>query len=316
MVLLLPKIQQRETRTMEVLTSLFTILIIVGLGILSRRMGIFKAEHAKTLSSFVYYFGLPALFFIKLSGLDLFSLNLQLVLGSLLPTAILLTLLWVLSLFKIIKQHVFFLMGLSISFGSYAFFGIAFFETFQGGKWLDESIVAASVLGVFGIIITLTLLENANQQKKSGGFLRKIFSNPLILSILAGAGVSLLGWNLQILSFPLSLVGQTSSAIAIFVLGMFIHDRFSLDAIRDALPYSLFRVLALPLTAWLIIQFLLPGAGELSQFLLLENGMPAAIALVVFAERYDYRVTETAGIVSLTSLLSFVGLTAIYYLSN
>ena len=60
---------------MEVIISLFTILFIVGLGILSRRMGIFKAEHAKTLSSFVYYFGLPALFFIKLSNLDLFSLN-------------------------------------------------------------------------------------------------------------------------------------------------------------------------------------------------------------------------------------------------
>ena len=75
---------------MEVFTSLFTILIIVGLGILSRRSGIFKSEHAKTLSSFVYYFGLPALFFIKLSGLDLLALDPQLVLGSLLPTAVLL----------------------------------------------------------------------------------------------------------------------------------------------------------------------------------------------------------------------------------
>jgi len=42
---------------MEVLTSLLTILIIVLLGFLSRKLGIFKAEHAKTLSSFVYYFG-------------------------------------------------------------------------------------------------------------------------------------------------------------------------------------------------------------------------------------------------------------------
>ena len=33
---------------MEVLTSLLTILIIVSLGILSRKAGIFKAEHAKT----------------------------------------------------------------------------------------------------------------------------------------------------------------------------------------------------------------------------------------------------------------------------
>ena len=176
--------------------------------------------------------------------------------------------------------------------------------------------MAASLLGVLGIVTTLILLENANQQGKSGSILKKIFSNPLILSIIAGAIVSLLGWDLQILSNPLSLVGQTSSAIAIFVLGMFIHDRFSISAVKQALPYSLFRVLALPLVSWLVIEVILSGAGAMTQFLMLENGMPAAIALVVFAERYDYKVTETAGIVSLTSLISFVGLTAIYYLFN
>jgi len=50
---------------MEVLPSLFTILVVVLLGLLSRKTGIFKEEHAKTLSSFVYYFGLPALFFYQ-----------------------------------------------------------------------------------------------------------------------------------------------------------------------------------------------------------------------------------------------------------
>ncbi len=301
---------------MEVLTSLFTILIIVSLGILSRKLKIFEPEHAKTLSSFVYYFGLPALFFIKLSNLDLLSLDPELVLGSVLPTVFLMLLLLIVKWIGIIKKDTFYLSGLSISFGSYAFFGIAFFETFQEGRWLDESIVAASVLGVFGIIVTLTILENANQQRKRGSFLTKIFSNPLILSIIAGGAVSLLGLNVEILSNPLGLIGKTASAIAIFVLGMFIFDRFSVAAIREALPYSLFRMLAMPLIAWITIWFLLPEGGDLAQFLLLENGMPAAIALVVFAERYDYKVTETAGIVSLTSILSFVGLTVIYYLSQ
>ena len=301
---------------MEVITSLFTILVIVGFGLLSRRLGVFKADHAKTLSSFVYYFGLPALFFIKIANLDLLSIEPMLALGSLLPTSVVLVLLVIIHRLGIIKKDTFTLLGLSISFGSYAFFGIAFFETFQGGQWLDAAIVAASLLGVLGIVTTLILLENANQQGKSGSILKKIFSNPLILSIIAGAIVSLLGWDLQILSNPLSLVGQTSSAIAIFVLGMFIHDRFSLSAVKQALPYSLFRVLVLPLVSWLVIEVILSGAGAMTQFLMLENGMPAAIALVVFAERYDYKVTETAGIVSLTSLISFVGLTAIYYLFN
>lgn len=301
---------------MEVLASLFTILIIVLLGISSRKFSIFKAEHAKTLSSFVYYFGLPALFFDKISHLDLLSLDPQLVLGTTLPTVVALAGLLVLYWVKVLKKDNFILLSLSISLGSYAFFGVAFFETFQDGRWLEAAIVAASLLGVVGIISTLSLLEYANQKNQRGSFLGKIFSNPLILSILLGGLSSLTGLRLDFLSNALSLVGKTASAMAIFVLGMFIYDRFSLDALKRAVPYSLFRMIFLPLIAWLTIQVFLPGVGEISTFLLLENGMPAAIALVVFAERYEYRITETAGIVSLTSILSFVGLTAIYYLSR
>lgn len=300
---------------MEVLSSLFTILVVVLLGILSRKFGIFKEEHAKTLSSFVYYFGLPALFFYKISHLDLFSLDMQMVLGTTMPTVVILAVLLLLFRIKLLKKDTYILLSLSISLGSYAFFGVAFFETFQDGRWLDMAILAASLLGVLGILTTLTLLEYANRKQQRGSFLGKIFTNPLILSILLGGASSLTGIRLEFLSNAFDLVGQTASATAIFVLGMFIFDRFSLETLKDALPYSLFRMTALPLVTWAIIQAFFPGS-EISQFLLLENGMPAAIALVVFAERYEYRITETAGVVSLTSILSFLGLTAIFYLSN
>ncbi|MCJ7716519.1 MAG: AEC family transporter [Anaerolineales bacterium] len=301
---------------MEVLTSLLTILIIVLLGMLSRKTGIFKAEHAKTLSSFVYYFGLPTLFFVKLSTLKLLDLEFQLVLGTLLPTMILLIVLLGIKTLKLINKDTYILLSLSISFGSYAFFGVAFFETFLGGKWLANSILSASLLGVLGIITTLSLLEYANEKKQGRGFLGKIFTNPLILSILIGAAASLVGFQLDFLSKAFLLVGQTSSAIAIFVLGMFIYDRFSVAIIKDVFLLSIFRMIGLPLVTFLVIRFVLPGSSGINQFLLLENGMPAAISLVVFAERYEYKITETAGIVSLTSIFSFVGLTVIYYLSQ
>jgi len=300
---------------MEVLSSLFTILVIVLLGILSRRLDVFKAEHAKTISSFVYYFGLPALFFTKIANLDLMNLDPIFLIGTLVPTLVLLVLLLFIYHIKILKKDTFILLGLSISFGSYAFFGVAFFETFQNGIWLESSILAASLLGVLGIVTTLLLLEYANQKKQNMRILGKIISNPLILSISFGVLFSLVGIRIDFLTNALNLVGKTSSALAIFVLGMFIHDRFSWKGLIKALPYSLFRMITLPLVTGIILWLFLPGIGELTQFLLLENGMPAAIALVVFAERYEYKVTETAGIVSLTSILSFAGLTAIYYLS-
>ena len=198
---------------MEVLSSLFTILIIVLLGLLSRKVGIFKAEHAKTLSSFVYYFGLPTLFYVKLSHLDLSTLNINMVLGTLLPTTFVLLVLLCLKWVNLIKKDTYILLSLSISFGSYAFFGVAFFETFQDGKWLETSIIAASLLGVLGIITTLSLLEYAYKQKQGRSFLAKIVSNPLILSIITGTLSSLAGFRLDFLNNAFNLTTNLRPAL-------------------------------------------------------------------------------------------------------
>lgn len=300
---------------MEILTSLFTILIVILAGTASRLTGIFDEHHAQTLSSFVYYFGLPALFFGKIAGLDIYALEGQVVAAILFPTIFVLGLLILIHLGGLINRDHFVMLGASISFGSYAFFGVAFFETFQNGRWLELSILTASLLGVIGIIATIMLLEYATGKAQGTGYLVKIFTNPLILGVALGLGFSLLRIRIPFFENALNLVGQTASGLAIFVLGMFIFDHFSWSNVRKALGYSAFRILALPLGALLAARLFLPGIKGINQFLLLEHGMPAAIALEVFAERYDYKVGETTGVVTLTSLLNFPVLTGLYYLS-
>ena len=301
---------------MEVLKSLLTILILILLGSLSRKTKIFSKEHVKTLSSFVYYFALPSLFFVELMNLDLFSLDYYVILGVLLPILLVLLVLFLLKTLGWISKDQFILLSLAMSLGSYAFFGIAFFETLLDGKWLEMAILSASALGVMGIMITILLFEYANKKGKGLGFLRKIVTNPLVLSIVAGLLFSILGLRSQLLNDSLNLLGKTAGGIAIFSLGIFVYDNFSLDAVKKSFFYSLFRVFVLPLATFLGI-FLLPSwSRDLNQFLFLQSGIPSAIALVVFAERYDYKVAELAGMVIMTSFLSFFGLTALFYLSK
>lgn len=301
---------------MEILTSLLTIFIIIAAGILSRFSGIFQEKHAQALSSFVYYFGLPALFFEKISQLDIPSLD-PVVVGSILfPTLLILGVLLVFKWFGLLDKENYVMLSISISFGSYAFFGVAFFETFQGGRWLDLSILSASLLGIIGIVTTILLLEYAAKKEKGWGYLTKIFTNPLILSILLGLTFSLAKIQIPFFDNALTLIGHTASGLAIFVLGMYICDHFTWSVLKKSLGYSLFRMIVLPLAALITIKLFLPGRGDINQFLLLEHGMPAAIALEVFAERYQFKVGETAGVVTLTSLLNFPVLTGLYYLSR
>ena len=156
---------------MEVLKSLFTILIIVALGISSRKTKLFSKEHVKTLSSFVYYYGLPALFFTQISALDLASLDLHLITISVLPVLATILLLYTTKSIGLLSKETFTLYSLSVAFGSHAFFGIAFFETLYDGKWLSQAVVTASALGLIGIPLSIGLFEYATQEEKGGNFI-------------------------------------------------------------------------------------------------------------------------------------------------
>ena len=301
---------------MEILESLVVILIVALLGMLSRKTGIFSAEHIKTISSFVYYFALPSLFFVSLSNTDLSAIDYQVAVGSLLPIAILLIVLYVLKLLKIISKDNFILLSLSISFGSYAFFGVAFFETLYGGKWLPLTIVMSSILGLAGILFALVFFEYGNKKERGLGFLLKIIKNPLVISLFLGVACSLFGIRLEMLNNGLSLLGKTAGGLAIFSLGIFIYDNFSMQAIRKASIYSLFRFLALPLATTLVVLFIIDVNLELQRYLILQSGIPAAISLAVFAERYEYKLAEVTGIVIITSILSFIGLPILFFISE
>ncbi len=301
---------------MEILESLLVILIVALLGMLSRKTKIFSAEHTKTISSFVYYFALPSLFFVSLSNTDLLAIDYQVAVGSLLPIAIVLIVLYVLKLFKIVSKDNFILLSLSISFGSYAFFGVAFFETLYGGKWLPLAIVMSSILGLTGIIYALIYFEYVSKKEKGLNFFLKIIKNPLVISLFLGVLFSLFGIRVEMISNALSLLGKTAGGLAIFSLGIFIYDNFSMQAVRKAFKYSIFRSLALPLATYVVILFCIDINFELQRFLFLQSGIPAAISLAVFAERYDYKLAEVTGIVIITSILSFIGLPILFFISE
>ena len=294
---------------MEVLKSLFTILIIVALGISSRKTKLFDKEHVKTLSSFVYYYGLPALFYTQISALDLAILDLHLITISVLPVLGTILLLYIAKVLGWISKDTFTLYSLSVAFGSYAFFGIAFFESLYDGKWLPQAIVTASALGLIGIPLSIGLFEYATQEEKGGGFLAKIFKNPLIIAIFLGLLSAKTGIQFDAISKALEMIGKSAGGIAIFALGIFLYDNFSLEAAKGAVKQSLFRMLILPLLTWLLLSL---GIGsetaEMSKFLFLQSGIPAAVSLVVFAERYRYKLPQITGMVLLTSILSFVQL--------
>lgn len=76
-------------------------------------------------------------------------------------------------------------------------------------------------------------------------------------------------------------------------------------------------MLSLPLLTFLLLILGIGSSnGDLNQFLFLQSGIPAAVSLVVFAERYRYKLPQITGMVLLTSILSFVELFSLAFLAE
>lgn len=298
-----------------VLRTAVPFFLLVGLGYLSRQLNLIQRDGVKALSAYVYFFALPALFFVNLSELD-FDLNLLSFLSaSLLPLLVVTVLLVLLRAIAGISKDAFFLLLFCSVMGNYAFFGIPFsifaFETAQAEYYAS---IAASIMSLMGITVGLVVLElNVVKEKPLSlakalsHVLKRFTRNPLIIAIVLGLIAAVSGLSVpQPIKSPLVMLGATTSAVAIFMLGAFFHGR-TYDRIKLAMALSLIRLLIMPALALLaVVLFELSDLED--AIVVIMHGMPLAIASVVLAERYRFHVHTITSLILITSLASIVTL--------
>lgn len=300
---------------LPILKSLSVLGAIIFAGWFSRRTRIFLEQDTKVIASFVYNFSLPALFFSEILRTDFQTVEPVFYAGVMLPVLLIFSVLVLLRVLRFLSKDIFILLALSISFGSYAFFGVPFFESLYGRWGLDMAVLTGSILSIFGIVATVGLFEYATGSRKGFFFLFRVLRSPLIIAVILGFGLSFLKPRAIFFADIAYPLGKTASATAIFILGMFIYDHFSYDMVKKGLFLTLFRMVSLPIVTMIVLFALDSDNSILNRLLLMQGGIPAAISTAIFADRYKYMKTELTGMVVLTSLSGFVMLAILYFVS-
>jgi malonate transporter and related proteins len=285
------------------------IFFLIGVGLLSRRTGILKSGDERVLSAYVYYFAMPALTLLNLAETEFTVETFTFMMAGILPVfGILLLYLFLYYAFRLPKNTVY-LWILSSVFGSVAFFGVPFisfaFPTKQGEHLalLAVTSIAPVSVAICIMILELYKLRTATLLEGLKPVLINFRKNPLILSILIGFFLGLTRTKIPSpLLSPIRMIGNTTSATAIFMLGVFLYGRKYTSLFR-AFKLSLLRIILFPCLALLTTQLL--GLPDLeSSILILMHGTPVAVSVIVLSERYDF-FKET--IASLTLVSSFGG---------
>jgi malonate transporter len=290
------------------------ILFLIGTGFLSRKVGILKSGDERVLSAYVYFFALPALFFIDLSETSFVAETFSFIFAGIIPIFVVVAIYVLLYVLFRFSKNTLYLLTLSTVFGSLAFFGIPF-VTFAFPSQQSEHLatLAAATIGIAAIVVSITMLEfyRLRESPKMEGLkqvAKGLSRNPLIISIAAGILVSVVGLEVPSpVSTFLHMLGGTTSAVAVFMLGAFLYGKKYAN-LKKAFGLSLLRIVFLPTLALATLTlFNLPSMEH--SVLVLMHGMPIAVSLSVLSQRYNF-FKET--IASLT-LISSVG--AIIYLN-
>ncbi|MGD9131749.1 MAG: AEC family transporter [Candidatus Bathyarchaeota archaeon] len=290
------------------------ILFLMGTGFLSRKFGVLKHGDERVLSAYVYFFALPALFFIDLSETSFVAETLSFIFAGITPIFVVVAIYVLLYVIFRFSKNTLYLLTLSTVFGSLAFFGIPY-VTFAFPSQQSEHLatLAAATIGITAIAISITILEfyRLRESPKMEGLKQvatRLARNPLIISIVAGILVSVVGVEVPSpVSDFLHMLGGTTSAVAVFMLGAFLYGKKYAN-LKKAFGLSLLRIVFLPTLVLATLTLFNLSSMEHS-VLVLMHGMPVAVSLSVLSQRYNF---FKEAIASLT-LISSVG--AIIYLN-
>ena len=290
------------------------ILLLMVIGFLSRKFGILRQGDERVLSAYVYFFALPALFLIDLAETSFVAETLTFIFAGVIPIFVVVAVYGLLyAIFRFSKDTLY-LLTLSTIFGSLAFFGIPFVTfAFPSEQTERLATLAAATIGIVAIAVSIAMLEfyRLRESSKMEGLKQvavRLAKNPLIISIVVGILISVVGVEIPSpVSTFLHMMGGTTSAVAVFMLGAFLYGK-KYENLTVAFGLSLLRIVFLPVVALATFAlFRLPTMNQ--SLLVLMHAMPVAVSLSVLSERYDfYRET----VASLT-LISSVG--AIVYLN-
>lgn len=305
-----------------IIRTVVPLILLISAGYLSRKIGILKNGDERVLSAYVFYFALPALFFIDMAGMAFNAETLKFMLSAVIPI-LLIVLFYVLCFFIFrLKRETLYLLILTTVFGSFAFFGIPFIMfAFPSNAGESLAVLSSASISIISVMISVGVFEIIQLERNGGvsvlggvGLVAKRLSrNPLVLSIVFGVLLSVFGIAIfQPLADALRMLGRTTATVANFMLGVFLFGRKYGDLFK-AFLLGLLRMLVLPFIALIfVLWFGLPQMQ--GAIVVLMHAMPLAVSMVVLSERYDFHKETIASVILITSLGSIIYLNLWIYL--
>ncbi len=302
--------------------NLFTIslpffALIFG-GYAAGRFNILSPPAAAGLNSFVFWFALPSMLFMRMAAAPLLeSFDWRFVIaysgGGLISFAL-----------AVIAGRILFASGLAVSamqgmgaaFGNVGYLGLPIVIAVFG----DRGVLPAVVIIVLDHVVLLPLvtmmIESDTRKHASilailGHVLAGLARNPLIVATAAGLAWGLTHWTLPgPVAVIGNLLGNAAAPCALFALGATLAGRdVAGDTTRQAGEIALMagcKLVVHPLSVWLLATWLLHLDPLLTAIGVIQASLPIATNVFIMARAYDVYVQRVSAAILVSTSIAVV----------
>jgi len=305
------------------LNATIPIFLVMVIGYFFKSINIMDESFAKTLNKFNYNITLPLLLFQDISSSDVSDVwDTSYVLFCFFCTLFCIASTWIITAKVYQKKD---LVGEFVQASyrsSAAVLGIAFIQNIYGNAGMAPLMIIGTV-PLYNIAAVIILSFTAPVKEKANATSRKttiqksvkgIFTNPIILGILAGMVVSLLNITFPfIVTKTINYFSILATPLALIGLGAGFEGKKALAKIKPTLVCSFMKLILWPLL-FLPLAVFMGFTTEKLVAILVMLASPTTVSCYIMAKNMKHEGVLTSSIVVATTFLSSITLTAYLFI--
>ena len=313
--------------------------MVIMLGFLAGRLGVFRLDSAKVFNNYLLYFALPAMFLSKLLEQDVLSgFDVRVMVVFMLANTTILVLSWIIhgGLYRLSLGDTA-ALGTTSAWGNSGYMGIPLALELLGGPgiFVAFSLLAADIIIISIAGFALHEIDKDRSENAGGGgmglaslgralrkTLRSIATNPFLIPFALGFALSALrpAWpdaltvTIDFVFPALEMLSATAFGVALFSIGVGMALR-PISNVGEAAPMlastGILKLIVHPVSTALIAAFLFDLEPAVFATCVILAATPTATNAFIMATAYGKRASEASAAILVSTSIAFFTLTAL-----
>lgn len=313
--------------------------MVIMLGFLAGRLGVFRLDSAKVFNNYLLYFALPAMFLSKLLEQDVLSgFDVRVMVVFMLANTTILVLSWIIhgGLYRLSLGDTA-ALGTTSAWGNSGYMGIPLALELLGGPgiFVAFSLLAADIIIISIAGFALHEIDKDRSENAGGGgmglaslgralrkTLRSIATNPFLIPFALGFALSAVrpAWPDALtvtvdFVFPaLEMLSATAFGVALFSIGVGMALR-PISNVGEAAPMlastGILKLIVHPVSTALIAAFLFDLEPAVFATCVILAATPTATNAFIMATAYGKRASEASAAILVSTSIAFFTLTGL-----